>query len=76
VGDLVDELAKHAPAHVTAQNSWPKNPKALQNAMARIVPVLRAAKVKYQEFKRTNRGRPVLLEREGPELNGDGPGSV
>jgi len=71
--DLVDELAKHAPANVTAHASWPRNSKALQNAMARIAPILRAAKVEYQELERTNRGRLVLLECLDPELS-DGPG--
>jgi hypothetical protein len=68
---LLNKLSEHVPENVIRQKSWPQNSKGLQNALARIAPVLRVAGVKYQELNRTNKGRRVLLERDGTALSRD-----
>lgn len=70
--DLLAELNKTAPEDATRQKSWPKTPRRLSGALARIIPVMRAAGIKIADLGRTNKGRRILIEGEGRVSVGDG----
>jgi hypothetical protein len=59
--DLLESLKKHAPEVVTKQKNWPKSGLGLSNALARLVPVLRLAGVKYENLGHKRNGSRILL---------------
>jgi hypothetical protein len=74
LADLLVKLGEIAGEEVTRHKSWPQNSKALRNALARLTPVMRVVGVTFQELKKTNKGRQVLLERGRRCSKGDGIG--
>lgn len=65
LADLLEKVTDIAPEEATRQKSWPKNPRALRSALARITPVMRVVGIKITDAGKTKRGRKILIEGDG-----------
>lgn len=87
-GQLLAKLAEIAGAEVTNAREWPKNPRALTEAIKRLAPSLRAMGIEWERPARTGGARRHVLRNVGDEIvttvtsvtanveQGDGPAPV
>jgi hypothetical protein len=64
--ELLDKLNPDIEDHLKRQPAWPKNGRALTNALRRIAPNLRAVGVDITFLPRTGRRRPISIRRIAP----------
>jgi hypothetical protein len=66
--ELLDALTKRAPENVLKEKHWPKTPRGLTNAIARIEPNLATAGISITRWREGHdRTRKISLQRVGEE---------